>query len=281
MLGLDISRTHVRYVVTQKKRGQTRLLSYGAEEIPQREPHNALLSVLQSIRRKTKIRDCVISLPEGSTHSALVHIPRDVPEERVLSELTHALIHEGLFHDDDTVLAYTPLESMGKQKYYTTIITSHANAEFLKSVFQYAGLSPCDFVTKGSALASAYSHVTRPCILLFTDRDGTTLVRQEPLSLPTEFFLPTTDVHLLAGAIEDVVREHYETTHEMIETFLVSGFQSRDMFFLNQLVRETRLQIFTDDVCARVTPKREVPLIPKDESCEYVIALGAILRYNE
>ncbi len=275
VLGLDITTSYIRYVEVLKRGERTNLVSYGEERVPSVEPRNALLSTIREIKRKTKTRDAVVSLPEDIVRFEIIDI-HNTKESDILKKIEFRLTEERLLSYEESVLYFEKLEILNDRVFYKVLVSSRENVDFFKSIFVNSGINVLKFMSHNDALESSCvkSGTLLPAIVLNMAEQFTNIAVYYPFNQTREINLKIPKEHI-SEAVKEVYLDFYKENNEKIGYIFASGIHARDVNFLNYLSRETRLPIEEANVFVNIEQrKNDVPLITKEESFLYAIALG-------
>ncbi len=274
VLGLDINEEFIRYVKVSKRDAVNKIISYGEEKIAQREPRNSIISALSSIVRQTKTRDAIVCLPADSVSFETATITK-TSQENELSSIVFALTEKLLFSHGQAVLFYEKIDSVNSKVVYRVVVSSSENVAFLRSVFENSGVNVLKFVSQADALINSCVKKENllPTMVINLESQNSIV----GLAYPFEI-LPQISRHLakdkISELIEDVYVDFYKKYDEKLSYILASGELAQDENFLNYLSRQTRLSIEQADALINFENASGVPIITKDESLLYAVALG-------
>lgn len=272
---MDITEECIRYVEISKTRNSHTVISYGEERISQKEPKNGLLNALSNIKRKTKVSSAVVSLPKNSSRFEFVFISKK-KEKDVLSALEFSLTEEKKFSFGEVIMFYEKIESINSEDYYKVLVTTKENALFFRSVFLNSGLIPTKFLShKDALIKSCIKEGSLNSALIFNMEEGHT---EFAIYYPFEDFetitFPVTGEDV-GETLKDIYVDFYKENEEKLARVLASGPLANNKNLLNFISKETRLNIEEVNVFTNVIIERgDVPLIHKNESLKYAVAIG-------
>lgn len=274
VLGLDINEEYIRYVKVSRNEEENTILSFGEEKIAQKEPRNSLISTLSDIVRKTKIKDAVVSLPFESVVFHKINISKNA-EGDTLSQITFSLTEKNLFSLGQGVLFYEKIDSVNGRDSFRVAVSSSENVAFLKSVFENSGVNVLRIVSKAEALVNSCVKKGNilPSIVLNMSPEETILSLHNPFEEVQGISFPT-NKEKIPFYLEDTYLDFYKKHKEKVGYLFATGALAQDESFLNYLSRVTRLNVEPADIFINIKISSEVPIITKDESFLYAVALG-------
>jgi len=279
VLGLDITEDYIRYVVVYKKGNKKEILSYGEERLARVNPKNGLFFALSNIKRKTKTKNAIVSLPEDIARFETVSILK-TKSNLISDHLKFRLFEDNKISNNEEIMYFEKTQSVGSEEFYKVLISTPSNANFFKSVFANSGINVLNFLSHKEALISSCIKEGEilPTMIVNLEQKFTNIAVFYPFNQFNEITLKISKENS-SQAIKEVYINFYKINNEKIVKFLVSGFYASDVNLLNQISHETRLPIDEADVFANFNLKDGViPPIPKDESFLYVIAIGLAIR---
>ncbi len=280
ILGLDITEERIRYVLVEKSRETTKLILCAEEKVPRVEPKNALLYGLRSIVQKSGCTKAHVSFPADFVRPETVSVSSKTRQEDIVSELGLRLTERKALTHGESIFYYEKIESINNKDFYTVFVSSNETISFLKSVFVHAGLDIQKVVSRKDALLAS-------CV-----KEGeiinTMVINADAERVDLAIFSPfnrfkgvsvVTGKENIPRLIAETHQDFYGLAGDRIGYFMCAGSSTSDISFINYLSRETRLPVSQTDIFANVSLGRgELPLVTKNESFNYAIALGAAMR---
>lgn len=276
VLGLDITEEYIRYSLISVSKKENKVLSCGEEKIARVDPRNALFSALRNIIRKTKCTNVNVSFPSDFVRPETVSI-YSCHKKEILHNIELRLKEKNIFSHGESILYYEKFESVNKKDFYNVFISSSVNVAFIKSVFLNSGLNVLKVVSHKDALLAS-------CI-----RSGeiinTMILNIENHRTDIAIFSPFNRFRAISSVFErenvsEIIKETYQDFYKIsddkIGYFFVAGRLAKEPNFINNISRQTRLPIQEADVFVNFSFKSgEVPLVTREESFVYAVALGA------
>ncbi|MDQ5901421.1 MAG: hypothetical protein QG580_136 [Patescibacteria group bacterium] len=279
ILGLDITEEYVRYALVLNSYKGSRILEAGTEKIPRVEPRNALMSAILNILRKTKCKKANISIQSDIVKHYLVSIKKETPKNFIKEELIIKLKESDPVSVKNDIFYFNKRFTENNFDFYDIFVTDNLNISFFKSVFENTGLVVKKVIKRSDALQNS-------CIPK-GQLKSTMIINYENFDLDVSIynlFNQYKDFHINANKdnvyleIKKIHVEYFNQNEENINSFLLSGSFAADIYFLNTLKRFSGFPIKQADVFINLlNTKNQLPVVTKDESFSFAIAIGAAI----
>jgi hypothetical protein len=279
ILGLHITEEFIRYALVSKSAKENKVISLGEEKIARVEPRNALLSALRNVLRKTGQRNAHLSFPPDFVRTETVSVAFGASKKDVLNQIEFRLKERLLLSHGESVLYFEKFESVNNKDFYNVFISSAENVDFLKSVFVNSGLSVKKIIsTKDALLASCVkTGEIVNTMVLNADTRRTDIAVFSPFNRFREIS-SFSEREKVPSLIKDTYQDFYNISGDKVGYFFVCGLFAKEPSFINFLSRETRLPVQEADVfCNFYLKSGEVPVVTREESLVYAVALGSAI----